>query len=177
MELTSFDSLNLSSRLMLMPHLLKHMFNTKLINMHAMLILNSPTMHNINTKFTNNEICKTIKCAHIQMHSKKANNWNPCVSMYCALCTMHLKIAMSCAQCWHRIVSMHSMLILNSHIMQSVHTIRCTQRKQSSWNPSMSMHYAFKDSNELCTMLMSSSLTKKFTMLQSIQYAHLHSNK
>ncbi len=106
---------------------------------------NSPTM-----KFVKLYNVHTFKCTQ-----RKQNNWNPCVFMHCALCIMHLKTIMSCAQCWHQIVNMCSMLIPNLHIMQSVHIIRCIQKKQSSWNPSMSMHYALKDSNELCTMLMS----------------------
>jgi len=119
------------------------------LNMPAMWILNSPTLHNVNTKFTNNEICKAIKCSHIQMQLKESK----IIEIRVCLCTMHLKTTMCCAQCWHWIMNTRSKLILNSHIMQSVHTIRCIQRKQISWNPFMSMHYELKDSNELCIML------------------------
>lgn len=79
--------------------------------------------------------------------------------------------------------------------LQNVHTFKCTQRKQSNRNPYVFVHcanYAFKESSELCTMLMSSnehaqhqcwthtqhimttpsSLAKKFAKLQSV-----HSNK
>jgi hypothetical protein len=43
--------------------------------------------------------------------------------------------------------------------LQSVHTFKCTQRKQRNWNPCASMHCALctQESNELCTMSMLSS--------------------
>jgi hypothetical protein len=124
------------------------------LNMHAMWILNSPTIHNTNA-FASKEIYKVTKCAYIQTHLKKVNQLKSmCV---CALCSQKKHWVVynvdveqwTCTQHW---CQTHKQFAKCTHI-------QCTQRKKKKeFHLCLCIvHYAFKETSELCTILMLSN--------------------